>query len=960
MHRHRPSRVVSRWFAFTAALVTAAWIGPSVSYAQPGAASAALPACQLHALFPVGGKQGTTVEVKIVNGVDLERVDRLLFTHPDIKAEQKKEAPAYGGPAEPVANTFIVTIGKSVPPGRYDVRAAGQYGISNPRSFVVSQTEELIESPGNNSLDKATVVPLGSIVNGQANASAADFFKFTAKKGQRVLVDVSANRIDSKMDATLALFDASGKEIARNRNMNRRDPMIDFEVPADGEYVAAVYDFLYEGGLDHFYRLQIHTGPYIDFIFPPVGEPGKKSQFTLYGRNLPSGSPVPSLLVQGRPLEQLTVTIDVPAGDKTAALDLATLPSSQQAMLDGFDYQLSSPQGTSNSVLIGFATAPVVVEREPNNDSAKPQEITVPCEFVGRFDRRGDQDWLQFTAKKGDILFLEIVSQRLGIPTDPEVVVKRVVKDKDGKETLADVGSFDDDMKDLGGAGFPVTHGDGSTKFQAAEDGQYRVIIFGQASMTDPRQIYRLSIRQPKPDFRLAAVTNFPTMGKDSKPWAQCVRRGGSVSFDVIAFRRDGFTGDIEISAEGLPKGVTAAPVVIGAEQESVPLVIEAAMDAAAWSGVLKIVGQSKVGDQTVKRIARSGVTAWGGAVGQNANQPGRPAEARVCSELALAVVDFETIPVSVTVNDGKPIEMSRGGKLEVPLKVVRRDNFKEALTLTPLGLPTALKAQNVTIAANANDGKLTLDIPANTNPGTLSFYLRGPAKLSYKRDVAGAETAANAKKQVEKMAGELDAASKAAAKAKLDADAKLKQAQAALTKATDANRAELQKQVADADAAAKKATTDATEAAAKLKAANDAKTAADKKATDMANAAKPKDLTVVVSSTVGRLNITSAPITIEAEPATVKKGDKVEAVVTATRLYSFADQIDIETVVPEALKKVKITATPIVKGKNDTKLTIVAEKDAPPGTYQITVRGKPKFNNSNLQVEQQFALKVE
>ena len=961
-HRLASCLGIASWLSITAYGCLLILSAPSSVVAQnKGAATETLPTTQLLALFPAGGKQGSTVEVKLTNGTDLERVDRLLFSHPEIKAEQKKEPPKYGGAPEPVANTFIVTVGAKVPPGLYDVRAVGYFGISNPRTFVVGTADELNESADNNTFAKAAPIALGAIINGQAAATTADYFKVQAKQGQRVLVDVMAQRIDSKMDATLVAYDSTGRELALNRNTNRRDPLLDFTAPADGEYVIAVYDFLYEGGNDYFYRLRAHTDPYIDFVYPPVGQPGTKGSFTIYGRNLPGGKPAAKLSVGGRPLEQLSVTIDVPTGDAATKLEPAPWASSQQAMLDGFAYQLTGPQGVSNAFLIGFAAAPVIVEREPNQTAAQAQEIAVPCEFVGQFDRRGDEDFLTFNAKKGDIFSIEVTSQRLQLPTDPEAVLQRVTKDDKGEVKVSDVSVIDDEAKDLGGPSFPTASGDAAYRLQVNEDSTYRLIVRDQhGAVGDPRRIYRISIRKPTPDFRLAAVSSYPTLAKDAKPWALCVRRGGSVSFDLVAFRKDGFDGEIEVTAEGLPKGVTASTVVLGAEQEAVPLVITAAADAAGWVGAIKIVGKAKINNQNVTRPARAGVTAWPGLLGQN-NQPGRPAEGRLARELVLSVHDGESVPVAIELADGKPVETSRAGKVEVPIKVIRRDGFKEAVTVTAYGLPTAYKTQNVTIAAGANDGKLAIELPVNAVPGSLSFNVRGAAKVSYKRDPVGAEAAANFKKQMEKLAADLDKESKAADKAKQETDAAAKAAQAALQKATDANRAELQQKATDTEAAKQKALTAAADLAAKLKAANDAKTAADKKATDMANAAKPKDMNLVIASTMGKLLVGPAPMTFDKPAAaSVKKGDKAESTIAVTRLYGYADPIDIEFVLPANLKQVKLSAPAIAKGKNDTKIAIAAEKDAPPGSYAVVVRAKPKLNGQTLTVDQEITLKVE
>src|SRR5262249_30861524 len=156
---------------------------------------------------------------------------------------------------------------------------------------------------GNNSPEKAIAVNLGTLINGFSDGEAGDWFKFQGKKGQRILMDCWAQRIDSKMSATLVVYDSTGQEIARSRNVNRRDPLIDLSIPADGEYRVKLYDFVYAGGPEYFYRLSIGTGPYIDFIFPPSGVAGSKGIFTVYGRNLPGGQPAPGMMSQGRPLE---------------------------------------------------------------------------------------------------------------------------------------------------------------------------------------------------------------------------------------------------------------------------------------------------------------------------------------------------------------------------------------------------------------------------------------------------------------------------------------------------------------------------------------------------------------------------------------------------------------------------------------------------------------------------------
>src|SRR5262245_31260617 len=230
------------------------------------------PTARLSTSFPSGGKMGTTFEVT-VSGADLDDATRLQFSIPNVSAQPKLNDTT----ALPEANKFIVTISSNAAPSICDVRVVGRFGISNPRAFVIGQWSEAPEKPGNNSPEGATEIGLASTINGQADANAIDHFKFSAKKGERLLIECSAEDIDSRMQASLLLCDLSGRELERNR----RGGLLDFTVPSDGQYILKVYDFLYRGGAEYFYRLTIETGPHIDFIFPPSGLVGTSNKYVI-------------------------------------------------------------------------------------------------------------------------------------------------------------------------------------------------------------------------------------------------------------------------------------------------------------------------------------------------------------------------------------------------------------------------------------------------------------------------------------------------------------------------------------------------------------------------------------------------------------------------------------------------------------------------------------------------------
>jgi hypothetical protein len=159
--------------------------------------------------------------------------------------------------------TASASTSAGTPAGVYDLRAVGTHGMSSPRAFVVGNRAETVGAEPN---DTAQDVPLDVIVNGWIEKPGdIDCFKFKAKAGQRVVLDCSAERIDSKLRAVLEVLDAGGKRLTANRGYTGIDPLIDFLVPADGTYFVKVFDLSYLGSSAHFYRLAIDTKPRVEF-----------------------------------------------------------------------------------------------------------------------------------------------------------------------------------------------------------------------------------------------------------------------------------------------------------------------------------------------------------------------------------------------------------------------------------------------------------------------------------------------------------------------------------------------------------------------------------------------------------------------------------------------------------------------------------------------------------------------
>lgn len=810
---------------------------------------AELPLARLFTVFPPGGEVGNQVEVSLT-GADLDEANQLHFSHPGITAKQK----VTGTNALPEPNKFLVTIATNVPPGVYEARVAGRFGISNPRSFIVSDLPEILAPTTNNSPTNAATISSETIINGHAEADAVAFYKFTAKKGQRLLIECKAREIDSRMDAAMILYDAAEKELQRNHNGD----VLDFTSPADDEYHLKVYDFLFRGGGEYFYRLAITTGPHIDFIFPPSGLAGTKSKHLLYGRNLPGGTPAKDLAVDGNRLEQLEVEIELP---REPTGQISSWQNLADAKLDAFEYRLSTPHGVSNPVLISLATGPVVPEQQPNDQPAQAQSISPPCEFVGQFYPPGDRDWVMFEAKKGEVFSVEVFSHRLGLPTDPFVLIQRVAKNDKGEERVSDLKEFYDTDSDIGGAQYKTSTRDPSGRFEVGENGIYRIQVrdLFNRSKPDPRLVYRLSIRKQRPDFRLVAVAQSPpSPNKDSKEallWTPLLRRGETIPIKAMAFRCDDFNGDIEIKVDNLPAGVTCSEAKIEKDKTSTLLMLTAAENAAAWIGPLKIVGKAKIGDSDVARDARGATLNWG------VNDYNTEAiQSRLTRDFILAVSVVESAPISIEPSESKLWEASETGKLKIPLKLTRRGDFNASLKLKVVGVSALDNLKEIEVDRKATNATVDIDLAEHKIlPGPHSFYLQTQTSGKYRNNPEAAKAAEEALKRAEKLVADLTAAiqkapelKQAASKTAIDSSTKANaasQALAAAVKATTeaeafgkatagklaAAKTALEAKSDDHDllAAKEAAAKDAEEAESKLKAVLEARRAAEEVATE-------------------------------------------------------------------------------------------------------------------------------
>ena len=156
-----------------------------------------------------------------------------------------------------VESVFDVRVADSVPPGRYEVRALGRHGLSNPRSFLVSPFENTVVASVGHSKDAPTPLPLANVIHSTATAAEHDWFQIRLQMPTALSIKLISQRVDSRMIGQLKLIDANGRTVASARGADQHDPSIHTgEMPA-GDYRLLVHDFLFRGGAEFPYQLLV-------------------------------------------------------------------------------------------------------------------------------------------------------------------------------------------------------------------------------------------------------------------------------------------------------------------------------------------------------------------------------------------------------------------------------------------------------------------------------------------------------------------------------------------------------------------------------------------------------------------------------------------------------------------------------------------------------------------------------
>ncbi len=516
-------------------------------------------------IFPAGGQRGTTVKFN-VGGHYLHESCPFEMLGPGVDASSEIhraektvwfEGPVIPEPASqrkenyPKDQAGEVKISADAPLGFRRWRVWTSQGVTPSMKFVIGDLPEIVEQEiDGRPIPTSVEVPV--TINGRIfPREDVDVWTIEAKAGTSYTCEVMAARLGSPLDSRLEVIGPDGLRVAENTDGRGVDSSLRFTVTIDGEYQVHIHDINFGGLQDYVYRLTITDRPYVDYVYPLGGRRGESISLQLFGQAVGQASNLLKL---------------------DDAQQAGSLPHAIEHRFD-IDGQLSNP------VSVELSNFPEHVETSARRET----EFSSPIVLNGKLDAMGEVDVWQVDAKKDDQLVFDLRAAQLGSRLDSVLTIF----DANGKQLAQN-----DDMAS--------GETDSRLTYKVPVDGVYKIQVEDRFKRGGgAAYAYRLYVTpqgEPKPDFDLQLPTDVLTILPKSQPKIK------------LTVARQGFEGDIEITAENLPEGATLKgdKVTIKGNKNDAQLQFIVAEGAKHQMKGVKIVGTAKDGDTTITRTAHT------------------------------------------------------------------------------------------------------------------------------------------------------------------------------------------------------------------------------------------------------------------------------------------------------------------------------------------------------------------
>jgi hypothetical protein len=624
-------------------LRTAAPLAFAAAIALSGSQSRAQPA--LTAAVPGAVAPGKTTEVTL-SGAKLDQPLKVWTSFP----AQVEAVP--GDPAQKGKTSLVckITLPAGAPVGIGGIAVATSEGVSDVLFVMIDDLPSVLDNSGNHDLATAQEVQLPIAIDGYCDGTTFDYYRFTAKTGQRVACDAVATRLGWDFDPVVRVLDAAGNEVLRADDdpASGPDSRFVFTAPADGQYVLELRDNRYKAGGR--YRVRLGDLPLVSTPSPLAVSAGALSPIGFAGPQVEGVAPL---------------SILAPASSTRQTLGISARAASSQA---------------SGWASVYATELPVFGETAPADKPDETSTAAIPGVVAGTLETPKDRDLFQFTATKGTPVTFRAISRSAG---SSAILMLRLLNAAGAQIGESPIGDGDEPL----------------WTFAIPEDGAYKLAVEELAGRGGVDYTYAVECR-PGPQFSLVLKAD-PNQNRirHSLPGG-----GGAFHLDVQSVRQ-GYDGPITLAVDSPRLGWQVFNNVIPKGANEVRLYVIVPPDFAdSELAELKIVGRA---DETAKNYETTMTTTvqLRTARPQTAYPPSWLDGTILVSGLAARPSFYNVAADRLEVNYARMV-----GQTQFTLKFDRTDaNFKDVpLTVLPLGLPAGVAAE---VKRNGNGPNETYDI---------------------------------------------------------------------------------------------------------------------------------------------------------------------------------------------------------------------------------------------------------
>jgi hypothetical protein len=633
--------------------------------------------------YPPAIERGTTTEVTVNSRYTMVGAYKVLIEGTGVSAEiiasDTKPDPSKPGQKPAIENLKLkITVTADAVLGDREFRVATPQGVSSVGNITIVDAPCVLETEPNNTIDKPQAITLPVVVNGKVQANEdVDWFKFSAKAGDELTFVVKAARLQDKIhdlqshiDPIITLSDGSGRELATSDDYFRADPLLNYRVERDGEYLLQVRDVRYMGDARWTYALTATNRPFVRAIFPMAVRRGQSAELFPVGFGLG---------------DMTSAHVDVP-------MDWACGPH---------PVEFPTSTGPTNPVRVLVSDLDEFVESVGNNDDfdhATP--LPIPGGVSGRIETEGDVDCYKFVAKKGAIYRFEIEARRFDSLLDSYLAML----DRTGREVAGN-----DDLTNS-----VLTSKDSRLDWTAPADGEFAVRVRDLSSHGGPEFVYHLVAREAEPDFVLECDSDKALIGP-----------GSSTTWFVKVTRQNGFSGEVALDVNGLPAGVTATCAQIPAHMSQGSIVLTADWDAAIDCANVQVTGSATIrkGDAAEQRVSHVATPL------QEIYSPGG-GRARYPVNMHTVSVTDQSDLIRIEVSK-REITIAPGESVQIDVNIKRRPDYTKPINLDvrlrhlngvfgdplPPGITMDESKSKTLLGESATQGSIVLRAAANAQP---------------------------------------------------------------------------------------------------------------------------------------------------------------------------------------------------------------------------------------------------